>query len=202
MAVMGRAFDSFAPVFRSDVNLEVRPHWYISFGLSSGVHLLVLVILLIISVLGPVRRSGLKGGWGVVIGGAFGQAYVSFSPSHQSHRTVGESGFGDKNANTSSGSKPDQTNSRPQFTAAEIIFKPTPAYTPEARSLRIEGEVVAEVLLSASGRAQTFRILQHFGHGLDESAAHTISEMRFKPAAENGRAVDSVVVIHILFKFA
>ena len=51
---------------------------------------------------------------------------------------------------------------------AEVISKPTPAYTAEARNLRIEGEVVLEVVFEASGKLRVLRVVQGLGHGLDE----------------------------------
>ena len=49
---------------------------------------------------------------------------------------------------------------------AEVISKPTPAYTVEARNLRIEGEVVLEVVFEASGKLRIVRVVQSLGHGL------------------------------------
>jgi hypothetical protein len=53
---------------------------------------------------------------------------------------------------------------------AEIISKPTPVYTQEARSLRIEGEVLLEVVLEASGSLRVVRVVRGLGHGLDDNA--------------------------------
>jgi len=86
--------------------------------------------------------------------------------------------------------------------AAEILFKPRPAYTDEARRLRIEGEVLLEVLFAASGEARVLRTLRGLGHGLDESAIAAAHEIRFRPARRGDAPVDSSAVVHIVFQVA
>jgi TonB family protein len=146
--------------------------------------------------------GGARGSRGVASSNAFGQAYAPSSTGTPARSVVQGSGFDATNAGEPSGTEPKQAKARPRLTPAEILFKPAPAYTAEARALKIEGEVVAEVLLPASGEARIVRVLHGLGHGLDESAARTIQKMQFKAASENGQAVDSVVVVHILFKLA
>ncbi len=85
---------------------------------------------------------------------------------------------------------------------AEILFKPVPAYTQEARALRIEGEVLLEVVLEASGGLRVLRVLSGLGHGLDDNAIKAAEQIRFKPALRNGQPADSTVVLHIIFQMA
>ncbi len=85
---------------------------------------------------------------------------------------------------------------------AEILSKPTPIYTQEAKSLRIEGEVLLEVVLEASGSLHVMRVLRGLGHGLDDNAVKAAEEIRFKPAMRDGRPTDSTVVLHIIFQLA
>jgi TonB family protein len=87
-------------------------------------------------------------------------------------------------------------------TEVEILFKPRPAYTDEARRLKIEGEVLVEVLFTASGRVTVLRVLKGLGHGLDEAAAQAAASIRFKPAERGGMAVDSTAVARITFQLA
>jgi len=84
----------------------------------------------------------------------------------------------------------------------EILFKPRPAYTEEARKLKIEGEVVVEVLFAASGEVKVLRVMQGLGHGLDEAAAQAAANIRFKPAERGGTPVDSTALAHIRFQLA
>jgi TonB family protein len=85
---------------------------------------------------------------------------------------------------------------------AEIISKPTPLYTQEAKSLRIEGEVQLEVVLEASGGLRVLRVVRGLGHGLDDNAVKAAQQIHFKPAMRNGQPADSTVVLHIVFQLA
>lgn len=71
-----------------------------------------------------------------------------------------------------------------------IISKPTPIYTHEARDQKIEGDVVIDVIFTAGGRIVVVRIIRTLGYGLDETALQAVSQIVFRPATENGRAVD------------
>lgn len=85
---------------------------------------------------------------------------------------------------------------------AEIISKPTPVYTQEARNLRIEGEVLLEVVLEASGNLRVLRVVRGLGHGLDDNAVKAAGQIRFKPATKDSQPIDSTVVLHIIFQLA
>ncbi len=84
----------------------------------------------------------------------------------------------------------------------EIIFKPTPEYTDEARSARIEGTVSLELEFSAAGDIRVLRVVRGLGHGLDEAAQRAALRMRFKPAQSDGRPVDSRATVHITFRLS
>ncbi len=86
--------------------------------------------------------------------------------------------------------------------AAEVTFKPTPAYTQEARDLKLQGEVLLEVVFSASGQLRVARVVRGLGHGLDEAAIAAANKMRFKPALRLGQPIDSSAVVHVLFQLA
>jgi TonB family protein len=85
-------------------------------------------------------------------------------------------------------------------TPVEVLFKPRPSYTDEARALKIEGEVVLEVEFSASGHVRVLRIVRGLGHGLDETAARAAEQIRFTPATNAGQAVDFTATVNILFR--
>lgn len=88
----------------------------------------------------------------------------------------------------------------PTTTAAEILFKPKPAYTDEARNLRIEGQVLLEVTLRADGTIQIQRLIQGLGHGLDEAAAEAARQVRFRPATRHGVPIDVMATLTITFQ--
>ncbi|HVO96447.1 MAG TPA: TonB family protein [Bryobacteraceae bacterium] len=89
-----------------------------------------------------------------------------------------------------------------RFTPVEILAKPKPAYTDEARAKQIEGEVLLEIQFSASGEARLLRLVHGLGHGLDEAAVAAARGIRFRPAMRDGLAVDSSAVVHIVFQLA
>jgi TonB family protein len=95
-----------------------------------------------------------------------------------------------------------QADSGPPTTAVEIISKPTPVYTEEARQLKLEGEVLLEVMFAASGQLHVNRLVRGLGHGLDEAAIAAAGKMRFKPALRNGVPVDSTATVHVVFQLA
>ena len=84
----------------------------------------------------------------------------------------------------------------------EILFKPKPVYSEEARKLRLEGEVLVEVVFAASGKVEVRRVAKGLGHGLDESALRAAANIRFRPAEQGGRPVDSPALVRILFSLA
>jgi TonB family protein len=87
-------------------------------------------------------------------------------------------------------------------TAVQILSKPAPVYTDEARSLRIEGEVILEVTFAASGECHVKRVLRGLGHGLDEAGIRAAQQIRFRPATRNGQPVDSTASLHVVFQLA
>jgi TonB family protein len=84
----------------------------------------------------------------------------------------------------------------------EIVFKPTPDYTDQARALRVQGDVIVEVEFSAAGEVRVVRVVRGLGHGLDESAARAAARIRFRPARRAGRPVDVRTIVRIVFRLA
>jgi TonB family protein len=84
----------------------------------------------------------------------------------------------------------------------EIVFKPTPEYTDEARSARIEGTVSLELEFTAAGDVRVLRVVRGLGHGLDEAAQRAALRIRFKPAQSDDRPVDSRATVHITFRLS
>ena len=90
----------------------------------------------------------------------------------------------------------------PADTAVEITFKPNPAYTPEARQKRIEGEVLLEVLFCATGEVHVLGLDRGLGFGLDEKARAAASQIRFRPGTRGGNPIDVKGVVHIVFELS
>jgi TonB family protein len=144
--------------------------------------------------------GGAKGARGVVASSGFGGG-VATPVQRSAQGTVQKAGFGDDVA------APPTVQSRPaavvaRMTPAEILSKPVPVYTEEARTQKIEGEVLLEVVFEASGKLHVIRVVRGLGHGLDDAAVHAAEQIRFKPALKDGQPSDSTAVVHIIFQLA
>jgi len=147
--------------------------------------------------------GGANGARGVIASTGFGNG-VATGPAHPSNAgVVRQAGFGSADVPA-----PPTVQSRPaepaaaKMVPAEILSKPTPIYTEEARTKRVEGEVLLEVVFEASGRLRVVRIVRGLGHGLDDAAVHAAEQIRFKPALKDGQPSDSTAVVHIIFQLA
>jgi TonB family protein len=93
-------------------------------------------------------------------------------------------------------------NAVPKSTNLEVLSKPPVQYTPEARQLRVQGDVVLRVTFTASGQVIIQGVVHSLGHGLDEEARRVAQQIRFRPATRNGQAVDLTTNITITFQLA
>jgi TonB family protein len=146
--------------------------------------------------------GGAKGVRGVIASSGFGNGTALPVKNHATGN-VQSAGFADTEAPAvaSNHSRPAET--VVQAFPAEILSKPTPVYTPEARDLHIQGEVLLEVVLSANGNLRVVRVVRGLGHGLDDNAVKAAQQIRFKPATtKDGQPTDSTVVLHIIFQLA
>ncbi len=114
---------------------------------------------------------------------------------------VQSAGFGAQQF-AQNGVKPAAVNSGPPTAPVEISYKPSPVYTDEARQLRLEGEVLLEVMFGANGQLHINRVVRGLGHGLDEAAVAAANKMRFKPALRDGSPIDSTAIVHVVFQLA
>ena len=85
-------------------------------------------------------------------------------------------------------------------TPAQILSKPTPSYTKEARRLGVQGQVVLKVLLSSEAKISRIRVHRGLLAGLTENAIHAACKIRFKPALKNGVAVSRWVTVEYIFR--
>lgn len=149
--------------------------------------------------------GGSKGARGVVASAGFGSGVATGDNSGKvsaSRGTVRQGSFGD--ADVIAGPSPKSKVAEPavKTVPAEITFKPRPVYTEEGRRLKVEGEVLIEVVFSATGQIRILRVVQGLGHGLDESAMRAAEQIQFKPALKNGQPSDFQAVLHIVFQLA
>lgn len=90
----------------------------------------------------------------------------------------------------------------PADTAPEILDKPQPEYTAEGRNMKVEGDVVIQLVFKANGTIQIGHVVSGLGHGLDESAMRAAQQIKFKPAKREGEPVDYPAQVRIQFRLA
>ncbi len=159
---------------------------------------------------------------GKVGGVDFGSGYANGVPGGGGHGKVASGGFSDgvaggtgnggprgkavtggfqNNVAAAGGPKLALANTGGE-TTVQVISYPKPEYTPEAKQLKIQGDVVLEVRFSADGRVHVIRVVRGLGHGLDEQAIRAAEQTRFKPATRDGKPVDTTTYFHVDFQLA
>jgi TonB family protein len=149
--------------------------------------------------------GGANGARGVVASSGFGNGVSTGDNSGRmsaSRSSVQQAGFGDADVPAPPTVHSHSAEAKATTVPAEILSKPNPVYTEEARGLRIQGEVLLEVVLQASGKLQVVRVVHGLGHGLDDSAVRAAEQIHFKPALRDGQPADSTAVLHIVFQLA
>lgn len=142
---------------------------------------------------GPVRMQSLESFGGV----------VSARVPRPQEGTVARGGFPDVAFTPPSPvAVAPRVSSAVSMSAIEILFKPRPAYTEEARRLQIEGEVLLELLFASTGEVRVLRVMRGLGYGLDETATNAARAIRFHPASRAGVPVDFIAPVHIVFQLA
>jgi TonB family protein len=144
--------------------------------------------------------GGAKGAKGVIASTGFGNGVATGSTAGGNHGAVQQGVFSDEHATAAPQVKKAAavSNSKP----VEVLFKPKPVYTDQARDKKIEGEVLLQVVFAASGEVKVERVVQGLGYGLDESAESAARQIRFHPAQQDGQPVDSTAIVHIVFQLA
>src|ERR1700733_3781012 len=143
--------------------------------------------------------GGAKGIKGTVASADFGSGIAS--GNGRVNGSVATGGFGTEQV-VHGGPKIAQPDSVGASTPVEIMSKPNPVYTDEARNMKIEGEVLLEVSFSANGTLHVNRVVRGLGHGLDEAAVAAANKIRFKPALHGGQPIDSTAIVHVTFALA
>jgi len=149
--------------------------------------------------------GGARGARGVVASAGFGNGVATGDNSGRvsaSRGTVHQGTFGDADVAAPTSFRQKTTEPAAKMIPAEITFKPRPVYTEEGRKLKVEGEVLLDVVFTAGGAIKIVRVVQGLGHGLDESAVNAAEKIQFKPAMRDGHPADFEAVLHIVFQLA
>jgi TonB family protein len=142
-----------------------------------------------------VARAG-----AIVESAGFGSARADMSASPKQVAEVRPAGFDPRPAPPTSArvTPPPERVDVP----VEIVFKPAPVYTEEARKLKLEGDVLLDVEFAATGSVSVLQVVRGLGHGLDEAAARAATQIKFKPAQAGGRPISFRTTVHIVFRLA
>lgn len=81
------------------------------------------------------------------------------------------------------------------------LYCPDPQYSDAGFKLKIQGEVVLDVVIGVDGRATSIHVVKGLGYGLDEEAVKSARDIwRFKPAVgPNGQPAAVRMLIDIVF---
>ncbi len=149
---------------------------------------------------GTGGKNGIRG---TVASTGFGNGTAIPPPTASGKRsTVTATNFGNVADTSAEAPKKKTGASGPVDTAPNILDKPRPEYTAEGRRLRIEGDVVIDLVFLANGSIQIGRVVNGLGHGLDESAVRSAQQIKFKPAKRQGEPVDYPARVRIEFRLA
>ena len=143
--------------------------------------------------------GGDKGIRGAVASTGFGNGTANPPPSAK-RGVLQSAGFADQT--TAEAPKKKAPSGESATTAVDILEKPRPEYTAEGRSLKIEGDVVLDMVFLSNGSIQVNRVVSGLGHGLDEAATRAAQQIKFKPARREGLPVDFPARVRIEFRLA
>jgi TonB family protein len=143
------------------------------------------------------HMGGSHGTSGTVGSAGFGE--TSVRPVAQETRTVQTSGFGEGVPKPAPRST-QLIQSKPVLQPVEIIYKPRPGYTENARRQKVEGEVLLDVVFAASGSLRVNRVVKGLGYGLDDLALAAAQHIQFHPARRDGQPYDCAALVHFVFE--
>src|ERR1700675_996468 len=144
--------------------------------------------------------GGDKGIRGTVASTGFGNGTANPPQGGGKKGSVQSSGFGDQSVVTDAPKKKAEVASGTG--SATILDKPRPEYTAEGRSLKLEGDVVLDLVFLANGTVHVNRVISGLGHGLDEAAIRAAQQIKFKPAKQDNQPVDFPARVRIEFHMA
>lgn len=84
--------------------------------------------------------------------------------------------------------------------APELLRRVDPEYPEAARKARIEGVVILDAVIAASGEVEEVRVLRSAGKLLDDAAAQALRRWTYRPATLNGRAVRVLLTVTVSFR--
>ena len=80
-----------------------------------------------------------------------------------------------------------------------LLSRIEPDYPESMRRHRVEGVVILEAVITASGEVDDVRVLKSAGAVLDRAASDAVGRWRYRPATLNGRAVSVYLTVTVKF---
>jgi TonB family protein len=150
----------------------------------------------------PVRSGGGKGNGAAVHTGGFGDSNGSGGSGSGNGKpaVIASAGFGNATVQSPAARKTEAAT--PSETPVEVLWKPKPVYTDEARARKLEGNVTLEVIFRATGQVEVLRVTRGLGYGLDQSARTAAEQIRFRPGKKDGVPVDRTGLVLITFELS
>jgi TonB family protein len=145
--------------------------------------------------------GGDKGIRGTVASTGFGNGTANPPQGGGRKGSVQSTGFADQSVATE-GPKKKADAAASGTSTVTILDKPRPEYTAEGRSLKLEGDVVLDLIFLANGTVHVNRVISGLGHGLDEAAIRAAQQIKFKPAKQDNQPVDFPARVRIEFHMA
>lgn len=137
---------------------------------------------------GPGKGEGIGTGEGLGVGAGSGPGYGPGKDGNigGNSRAVGCCGGGGGNGGSGEGNpwRPAEVEQR-----AQLLSKPEPQYTEEARRNGVSGTVVLRAVFSSSGEVVQIRALRTLPFGLTERAIAAARQIQFVPAVKGGQPV-------------
>jgi TonB family protein len=143
----------------------------------------------------PSNGPGAEGGMGTANGTGIGEGRgPGFGPGRDGNIGDGSKGLGCCGSGGSNGNSPgdpDRVYPAAHVTErAQVLAKPEPQYTEEARRNLVMGTVVLRVVFSRTGEVTNIRAINALPFGLTERAIAAARLIRFRPATKDGRPVN------------
>jgi protein TonB len=85
------------------------------------------------------------------------------------------------------------------LTPPRAIYDPEPEFSEEARKAKYQGVCTLEVIVDATGRPTSIKVVNSLGMGLDEKAIETVKTWRFEPGKKDGHAVAMAINLEVDF---
>lgn len=82
----------------------------------------------------------------------------------------------------------------------ELIFKPEPEYSEEARKAKFQGTVLLSIVVMPDGTTSNIRVIRPLGLGLDEKAIEAVRKWKFRPSLKDGQPVPVHANVEVNFR--